>query len=60
MDNNAIIYLRVSTKAQGDSGLGLEAQLSAVENYTKANGMTIIHRYTEVESGKVAERIQLR
>ena len=52
-------YLRVSTKGQGESGLGIEAQRSAVEAYAKQNGADFIHWYTEVESGKRADRPEL-
>lgn len=51
-----IAYYRVSTRAQGDSGLGLEAQRSAVANFVKG---AIVAEYTEVESGKNNQRIQL-
>lgn len=54
-----VAYYRVSTKAQGQSGLGLEAQQSAVEAYTAASGATIIQSYTEVESGTKNARPQL-
>ena len=33
-----IIYYRVSTKRQGDSGLGLEGQATAVAQYVAAYG----------------------
>ena len=33
-----VSYIRVSTKAQGNSGLGLEAQRSAVEAFAKERG----------------------
>ena len=56
---NLIAYFRVSTKQQGASGLGLEAQKAAVENHAKANGLTILASYTEVESGKRADRPKL-
>jgi len=52
-------YLRVSTKGQGESGLGLEAQRAAVESYVKQAGATLIYCYTEVESGKLADRPEL-
>jgi len=52
-------YLRVSTKRQGESGLGLEAQLAAIEAYAGASGGKIIKTYIEVESGKLAERPEL-
>jgi DNA invertase Pin-like site-specific DNA recombinase len=52
-------YLRVSTKGQGESGLGLEGQKAAIENYARQTGSKIAGLYTEVESGKVAERPQL-
>jgi DNA invertase Pin-like site-specific DNA recombinase len=52
-------YFRVSTKQQGQSGLGLEAQRAAVEAYAKAAGATIDASYTEVESGKRADRPKL-
>jgi DNA invertase Pin-like site-specific DNA recombinase len=52
-------YLRVSTKGQGESGLGLEAQQAAIETYTRQHGAKIAALYTEVESGKLADRPEL-
>lgn len=36
-----LAYIRVSTEAQADSGAGLDAQLSACENYAKCHGTSI-------------------
>jgi DNA invertase Pin-like site-specific DNA recombinase len=52
-------YLRVSTKGQGESGLGLEAQKTAIENYARQTGSNVVTYYTEVESGKLAKRPEL-
>lgn len=54
-----IAYYRVSTKRQAQSGLGLEAQQEAVSNYASQTGGTVIATFTEVETGKSAERPQL-
>ncbi len=54
-----ISYVRVSTKKQGTSGLGLEGQLAAVNQYVATYGGTIVAEYREVESGKVADRPEL-
>jgi DNA invertase Pin-like site-specific DNA recombinase len=54
-----IAYYRVSTKRQGASGLGLDAQKTAVESFAKANRGRIVAAYTEIESGKRADRPQL-
>lgn len=54
-----IPYYRVSTKKQGDSGLGLESQQATVEAFAKQTGAIIIGMYTEVESGKRSDRPQL-
>jgi DNA invertase Pin-like site-specific DNA recombinase len=59
MERKLIAYYRVSTKAQGDSGLGLEGQTAAVEGYGQAIGGTILRTYQEVESGKRADRPEL-
>lgn len=56
ISNKRIAYYRVSTTAQGVSGLGLEAQRKAVRNF---NGGELIQEYTEVESGKRNDRPQL-
>lgn len=45
-----IAYYRVSTKEQGDSGLGLAAQQATVTAY--ARNATILAHYTDIESGK--------
>ena len=52
-----VVYYRVSTKKQGLSGLGLEAQRTIVENYIKNN--KVIAEFTEIETGKSANRPQL-
>jgi DNA invertase Pin-like site-specific DNA recombinase len=52
-------YLRVSTKGQGESGLGIEAQRAAIEGYARQAGLPVSAFYTEVESGKVSERPEL-
>ena len=52
-------YLRVSTKRQGESGLGLEGQKAAVETHASQLGARIVQWYTEVESGKRADRPEL-
>ena len=52
-------YLRVSTKGQGESGLGLEAQQTAIESYARQHNAKIAALYTEVESGKLADRPEL-
>jgi DNA invertase Pin-like site-specific DNA recombinase len=52
-----IVYYRVSTKKQGLSGLGLDAQKTIVESYIKNN--TVIAEFTEIETGKSANRPQL-
>ena len=52
----AVAYYRVSTAAQGRSGLGLEAQRTAVEEIVRARGLTLLIEFTEVESGKRNDR----
>jgi DNA invertase Pin-like site-specific DNA recombinase len=46
-----VSYLRVSTVRQGQSGLGLEAQRSAVITHVNGHGQ-LVREYLEVESGK--------
>ena len=52
-----IAYYRVSTDRQGKSGLGLEAQRTAVKDYLKGN--LLFRQFTEVESGKRDHRPEL-
>lgn len=46
-----ISYLRVSTKRQGRSGLGLDAQREAVATYVASVGGMLVHEVIEVETG---------
>jgi len=48
---NAVAYYRVSTRRQGESGLGLDAQRAAVERYAASNCLEIVAEFTEVETG---------
>jgi DNA invertase Pin-like site-specific DNA recombinase len=55
---NYISYIRVSTKKQGYSGLGLEAQTAAVTNFVNGHGK-LLASYCEIESGKKSDRPEL-
>jgi len=52
----AVAYYRVSTKRQGSSGLGLEAQKEAVRIYAHRNGIEVEKDFIEVESGRKRKR----
>lgn len=54
-----ISYLRVSTTKQGQSGLGLEAQRTAIEGYANSRHANVIKTFTEIESGKNNQRPEL-
>jgi DNA invertase Pin-like site-specific DNA recombinase len=47
----AISYLRVSTRGQGVSGLGLDAQRTAIASFLSDKGAELVAEYMDVESG---------
>jgi DNA invertase Pin-like site-specific DNA recombinase len=58
-DGKWISYLRVSTDRQGKSGLGIEAQRSAVGDYLNGGNWSLVKEFVEVESGKRTDRPML-
>jgi DNA invertase Pin-like site-specific DNA recombinase len=54
-----VSYIRVSTKAQGASGLGLEAQKESISRYLNGGNWELLSEFVEVESGKKADRPEL-
>jgi DNA invertase Pin-like site-specific DNA recombinase len=59
-ESKFVAYRRVSTKQQGASGLGLEAQDRMIADYVERVGGTILDRFKEVETGKRSDRPELR
>jgi DNA invertase Pin-like site-specific DNA recombinase len=55
-----IAYYRVSTKRQGQSGLGMEAQQAAVMRHVESTRGKLIGSFNEVESGRKDDRPQLK
>lgn len=53
-------YLRVSTSAQGRSGLGLEAQREALARFAASEGFEVASEFVEVETGKGADALDRR
>ena len=53
-----VAYYRVSTKQQVGSGLGLDAQRKSVLGYVQ-NPALIVGEFTDIESGKLNQRVQL-
>ena len=56
---DAVAYIRVSTKQQGRSGLGLEAQEAALARFAEAEGFRFLQTFTETESGADDDRPEL-
>lgn len=51
-----VAYYRVSTRKQGASGLGIEAQKAAVASYASGRGCKVVAEFVELESGKKNDR----
>lgn len=60
MHMQAVGYTRVSTKAQGESGLGLDAQREAILSFAQREGFEIAQWFSEVETGKGADALERR
>ena len=56
----AVAYCRVSTRRQGRSGLGIEAQRAAVERFAEAEGIMILAEHVEIETGKGSDALARR
>lgn len=51
-----VAHLRVSTRRQGRSGLGLTAQRRIIRQYCKANKIKIVKEFIEIGSGRPRKR----
>ena len=56
----AIEYLRVSTKEQGRSGLGLAAQRREIEAFEVREGFSVKSWHQDIQTGAGADAILLR
>jgi DNA invertase Pin-like site-specific DNA recombinase len=59
MMENYVIYCRVSTREQGDSGLGLDAQLNTCRLFVESKGGNIVGEYSDIKSGSSRNRAGL-
>jgi DNA invertase Pin-like site-specific DNA recombinase len=60
INNMAIAYIRVSTHKQGRSGLGLDAQRTAIADYATASGLNVLEWHQDIESGANDDRKALK
>ena len=51
MSKPLVAYYRVSTREQGRSGLGIDAQRAAVSRFAEAEGFEVAAEFTEIETG---------
>lgn len=56
----AISYIRVSTAQQGRSGLGLEAQQTAIARFCETESFRVFAQFVEVETGKGSDALARR
>ena len=57
---HVIAYLRVSTRQQQRSGLGIDAQRAAIERFAATESLAISTEFVEFESGKGADALERR
>jgi DNA invertase Pin-like site-specific DNA recombinase len=50
----------MSTQAQGKSGLGLDAQVAAIDQFAAREGFSIVELFVQVETGKGADALDRR
>ena len=55
----AVAYYRVSTLQQHRSGLGIDAERTAVTRFAEPEGIAIISKYFRVETGKGASLMSI-
>src|SRR5208282_4367906 len=60
MPKPLVAYYRVSTREQGRSGLGLDAQRAAIARFAEAEGFEVAAEFTEIETGKGADALDRR
>jgi DNA invertase Pin-like site-specific DNA recombinase len=60
MQGKFVTYFRVSTAKQGQSGLGLDAQKEAVQQYLNGGRWEVIGEFIEVETGKGSDALEKR
>src|SRR5277367_5416307 len=60
MSKLLVAYFRVSTREQGRSGLGIDAQRAAVARFAAAEGYEVVGEFVEIETGKGADAIERR
>src|SRR5574344_526184 len=59
IDKNFVIYTRVSTMRQGESGLGLEAQTKTCTDYITSQQGILVNSFCDVMSGTKRNRPEL-
>ena len=60
MSKPMVAYYRVSTREQGRSGLGIDAQRAAVARFAEAEGFELVAEFIEIETGKGADALDRR
>jgi DNA invertase Pin-like site-specific DNA recombinase len=60
MSKPLVSYLRVSTREQGRSGLGIDAQREAIARFAEAEGFEIVAEHVEIETGKGSDALERR
>lgn len=60
LTKKAVSHLRVSTRRQGKSGLGLAAQRRLIAQHFKANNIQLVKEFVEIGSGRPRMRPKLK
>ncbi len=56
--NNVVIYARVSSEEQAQTGYSIPSQLSLLIEYAQRKGLTVVKEFVDVETAKRTGRVQ--